>query len=82
MCLNNYHNIQSSLTSTNTSLISILDVENGSQFLNASSVLLLAVTAIFPVNKINASEFSQRLDLILSVSKCIELFWLYLTFAV
>ena len=36
--------------------ITVLDVENDAQFLNATSVSLFAVTAIFPVTKINASE--------------------------
>ena len=40
----------------NTSLISILHLENGAQILNATSVLLSAVTVIFPVTKMNASE--------------------------
>ena len=41
---------------TNASLIFIENLENGAQFLNATSVLLLAVTVIFPVTEINASE--------------------------
>ena len=43
-------------SSTNTSLISVLHVENGAQFLNETSVSLFAVTVILPVTKINASE--------------------------
>ena len=38
------------------SLIFVVHVENGSQFLYATSVSLLAATVIFPVTKINASE--------------------------
>ena len=60
--------------STNTSLISVLHIENDAQFLNAMSVPLFAVTVIFPVTKINASEESPRLDLILSVSNFREVF--------
>ena len=41
-------------SSTNTSLISVLHVEDDAQFLNAKSVLSLAVTVISPVAKINA----------------------------
>ena len=37
-------------------LISVLHVENGTQFLNATSVLLFAATAISLKTKINASE--------------------------
>ena len=37
-------------------IIFVLHVENGAQFLNAPSVLLFAVTSIFPVTKIKASE--------------------------
>ena len=37
----------------NKSLISVLQVENGAQFVNAISVLLSAVTAISHVTKIN-----------------------------
>ena len=40
----------------NTSLISVFHVENGAQFLNATSVLLFAGTAISSVTKINASK--------------------------
>ena len=40
----------------NTSLISVLHVENGVQFLNASCVSTSATTVISPVTKINASE--------------------------
>ena len=39
-----------------TSLIPTLHVENGVRFLNATSVLLFAVTVISPVPKIDASE--------------------------
>ena len=42
--------------SINASLITVLHVENGAQFLNAKSVLLFAAIAIFPETKINASE--------------------------
>ena len=42
--------------SANASLISVLHVENGAQFLNAASVLLFLVTVIFPVTKIRPSE--------------------------
>ena len=35
---------------TNTSLISVVHVENGAQFLNATSVLLLATTVTVPIN--------------------------------
>ena len=42
--------------STNTSLIFVIHVENGAQFLKATSVLLSAFTVLFPVTKINASE--------------------------
>ena len=38
------------------SLIFFVYVENGAQFLKATSVLLSAATVIFPVTKINASE--------------------------
>ena len=69
-------------SSTNISLISVVHVENGAQFLNATSVSLLAATVIFPVTKINASEQSQRLDLIVSVSNLIISPGLYLPFAV
>ena len=61
---------------------SVLHVENGAIFLNATYVSLFAVTLISPVIKINASEESQRLGLIISVSSLMELFWLYLSFAV
>ena len=40
----------------NASLISILHVENGAQFLNAASVLLFVVIVIFSVSKIRPSE--------------------------
>ena len=43
-------------SSTNTSLIFVVYVENSTQFLNATSVSFLAATVIFPVAKINASE--------------------------
>ena len=43
-------------SSTNTSLISVVHVENGAHFLNATSVLLLTVTVIFPETKKNASK--------------------------
>ena len=43
-------------SSTNTSVTFLVHVENGAQFLNATSVLLSAVTVIFPVTKMNASE--------------------------
>ena len=44
-------------------LISILQSLNGAQFLNATFVLLSpVVTLIFPVTKMYASEWSQRLD--------------------
>ena len=59
-----------------------MHVENGAQFLNATSELLFAVTVMSPVTKINAPEKSQKLDLILSISNFIELFRLYLPFAV
>ena len=42
--------------------------KNGAQFLNATSALLPAFTVMSHVTKINTSEQSQRLDLILSVS--------------
>ena len=48
--------------------------KNGAQFLNATSVLLSAFTVMSHVTKINTSEQSQRLDLILSVSILIEFF--------
>ena len=66
MYLNNYHyirsncnghcNVNSSALSTNTSLITVPHVENGAQFLNATSVSLAAFTVIFPVTKMNASD--------------------------
>ena len=37
------------------SLIFVVHVENSAQFLDATSVLLFVVTAIFPVTKINVS---------------------------
>ena len=43
-------------SSINTSLTSVLYAKNGAQFLNATSVLLSAVTVISPVTKTNASE--------------------------
>ena len=43
-------------SSTYTSLITVLHIENEAQFLNATSVFLPAATVIFPVTKINASE--------------------------
>ena len=43
---------------------------------------MFAATVIFPVTKVNASEQSQRLDLIISVSRVIDLFLSYLPFAV
>ena len=39
-----------------SSLISVLHVENGAQFLNPTSMSLSAVTIISPVAKTNASE--------------------------
>ena len=39
-----------------TSLITVLHVQNGAQFLKAMSVSSFAVTVIFPVTKISASE--------------------------
>ena len=39
-----------------TSLIFVVHVENGEQFLNITFVSLFASTVIFPVPKINASE--------------------------
>ena len=41
-----------------------------------------AFTFISPVTKVNASELLQKRDLIPSDSNLIELFWLYLSFAV
>ena len=41
---------------TNASLIFVVHIENGAQFLNPTSISLLAFTIIFPVTKINASE--------------------------
>ena len=41
-------------SSANMSLIFVAHVENGAQFLNATSVLLSAATVIFPVTEINA----------------------------
>ena len=43
-------------SSTKMSLIFAVHVENGAQFLNATSVLLSAVTLIFSVTKINPSQ--------------------------
>ena len=65
-----------------TSLISVLHVENDAQVLNQTSASLSAVTVISLITKIYASEYSQKIDLILSVSNLIELVWLYLPFAV
>ena len=48
--------------------MSALHVENGAQFLIAPSVLFPAFTVVFPVTKINALEWWQILDLILSIS--------------
>ena len=45
-----------SALSTNTSLITVLHVENAAQLLNAKSVSLTAFGVIFPVTKIHASE--------------------------
>ena len=55
------------------SLIFVVHVENGAQFLNATSVSLAAFTVTFPATRINSSEYSQRLDLIVSVSNLIVL---------
>ena len=71
-----------SAQSTNTLLIIVLQVENRAQLLNATFVLLFAVTVIFPVTKINASEKSERVDLIVSVSNLIVSPFLYLSFVV
>ena len=57
-----------------------MHVENGAQLLNATSVLLFAATVISPVTK--CIRIIQRLDLMLSVSNLIELFWLCLLFVV
>ena len=70
-------NVNMIFSSINTSLISVLNVGNGAHFLNATSVLLPAVTVISPVTKINVSKQSQRLGLILSLSNFIELFRFY-----
>ena len=43
-------------SSINISLISVLHVENGVEFLNATSVSCPAATVISPVTKITASE--------------------------
>ena len=43
-------------SSTKMSLIFVVHVENGAQFLNETSALLSAVTVIFPVTKINAPK--------------------------
>ena len=60
-------------SSINTSsLISVLYVENGAQFLNATFVSLFAATAISPLTKLGASEQSKRLDLMFSASNLIE----------
>ena len=40
------------------------------------------MSSITIINRTEASEESERLDLIPSVSKLIELFWLYLSLAV
>ena len=52
--------------------------KNGAQFLNATSALLPAFTVMSHVTKINTSEQSQRLDLILSVSILIEFFVVFI----
>ena len=44
------------LLSLKKSLIVVLDGENGAQFVNATSVILSAVTVISPVTKINVSK--------------------------
>ena len=69
-------------SSKNTLLTFVVHAENGAQFLNATFVSLAAFTLTFPVTKINASEYSQRLDLIVSVSNLIVVPGLYLPFAV
>ena len=43
-------------STSNTSLITVLHIENGAQFLNATSLSLAAFTVVFPVTKTNASE--------------------------
>ena len=43
-------------SSINTSLISLLHVEIGAQFFNATSVPSSAVTVIYSVTKINTTE--------------------------
>ena len=48
--------IFSDLLSLKKSLIVVLDGENGAQFVNATSVILSAVTVISPVTKINVSK--------------------------
>ena len=53
-----------------------------SALLSGTSSLLNCHELISPVTKINASEKSQKLNLILSASNFIELIWLYLSFAV
>ena len=58
-----------------------INAENGAQFLNATSVLLSVFTVISPVTKINVSEQTQRLHLILSKSNVIESYRLYFHFA-
>ena len=59
-----------------------MHAENGAQFLTATNASLSAITVVSPITKINASEQSQRFDLTCSVSNFMELFWLYLSFAV
>ena len=66
MCLNNYHCIQSNCTqalqckwfasSIKTSLIAILNIDNGAQILNATCVSFSAFTVMSHVAEINASE--------------------------
>ena len=63
--------------SISTKLITVLHAENGAQFINATPVSLFAATVIFPATKINASEYSQRLELIVSLSNLIALPCLY-----
>ena len=55
------------------SLVSSWLVENSAQLVNVTSVILSAVTVVFPVTKIIASKHSHRLDLIHSVSNLVEL---------
>ena len=66
MCLNNYHAIYQIVhRHCNLNIIFFINkhvinfflyVENGAQFLNATTVSLSTVTVISPVTKINASE--------------------------